>query len=144
MPAKPIIDILIAVPRVREAAVSFVPRLEALGYAYWSGNPNHDRLFFVKGLPPTARRRTHHVHVAEPASEMWERLLFRDYLRAMPREAERYADLKRRLADRFASDREASTRGKHEFVRQMMDAARSWSEQALRSQEQGGCRPASS
>ncbi len=85
--AKPIIDILVAVRSVAEARVVAVSPLETLGYAFWSDNPKRDRLFFVKGLPPAAPQRTHHVHMAEPGSEMWERLKFRDYLRAYPDEA---------------------------------------------------------
>ena len=45
-------------------------------------------MFFVKGMPPFGSRRTHHVHVTEPHGEMWQRLAFRDHLRAHPKEAE--------------------------------------------------------
>ncbi|MEI6162193.1 MAG: GrpB family protein, partial [Roseococcus sp.] len=62
MPAKPIIDILIAVPSVEAARARAVLPLQALGYAFWAENPKRDRLFFVKGLPPSAPRRPHPVH----------------------------------------------------------------------------------
>ncbi|MBD1865322.1 MULTISPECIES: GrpB family protein [Trichocoleus] len=77
-----------------------------LGYAYWLDNPDPEWMFFVKGLPPNGPR-THHLHMVEPDSVLWERLLFRDYLRKHADEAARYAQLKYHLAQRFFSDREA-------------------------------------
>ncbi|HEV8390166.1 MAG TPA: GrpB family protein [Dongiaceae bacterium] len=125
MAAKPIIDILIAVRSLAEARAIFVEPLEELGYAFWSDNPKTDRLFFVKGMPPYGERRTHHVHVVEPTAEPWLRLGFRDYLRAHPDEARRYADLKRSLAAAHRTDREAYTDAKAAFVAEIMAKANS-------------------
>ncbi len=125
LPAKPIIDILIAVPSVATARTGFVPALETLDYVFWADNPKTDRLFFVKGMPPYGERRTHHVHVCERPSEQWERLLFRDYLRAHSEAAEEYAALKYTLAEKHRSDREAYTDAKDEFVCRIMALARS-------------------
>jgi GrpB-like predicted nucleotidyltransferase (UPF0157 family) len=73
--AKPIIDILIAVPSLAEARRTFIEPLRRLDYVFWAENPKTDRLFFVKGMPPYGDRRTHHVHVTEPRGVMWtERL----------------------------------------------------------------------
>lgn len=80
-------------------------------------------MFFVKGLPPQPQR-THHIHMVEPNSILWERLLFRNYLREHADEALRYAQLKHRLAQRFASDREAYTSGKANYVKAIMQKAR--------------------
>jgi len=78
--AKPIIDILIGVPRLRDA-VDCIPRLTALGYHYVPGievNMPYRR-FLQKGNP---RRRTHHVHILEPHHIAWrQHVRFRDYLR---------------------------------------------------------------
>jgi GrpB-like predicted nucleotidyltransferase (UPF0157 family) len=93
-----------------------------LGYAYWLDNPDSQRMFFVKGLPPNSPR-THHIHMVESDSILQERLLFRDYLRAHPNEAVRYAELKRHLAQQFSNDREAYTNGKTEYVRSIMQKA---------------------
>ena len=125
--AKPIIDILIGVNSLAEAKQIAVTPLESLGYAYWIDNPNPERMFFVKGLPPNSPR-THHIHIVEPNSILWERLLFRDYLRQHPDEAKRYAQLKRRLAQRFLHDREAYTQGKTEYIQSVTDKARSQSD----------------
>lgn len=80
-------------------------------------------MFLVKGLPP-APRRTHHLHVTELAGELWQQLLFRDYLRAHPHEAAEYAMLKRDLARRFPHDREAYTDAKEPYIQAVMAKAR--------------------
>jgi len=51
-------------------------------------------------------------------------LVVRDYLRKHPDEAQRYAYLKRDLAQRFATDQEAYTSGKAEYVQSVMQRAR--------------------
>jgi GrpB-like predicted nucleotidyltransferase (UPF0157 family) len=112
--AKPIIDILVIHP---EPALwpALVEPITSAGYAYWSGNPRKDRMFFVKGKPPSGARRSHHVHVRLPEDAGAE-LAFRDLLRADPGLARRYEMLKVDLAARFPDDREAYTEGKTEFV----------------------------
>jgi GrpB-like predicted nucleotidyltransferase (UPF0157 family) len=120
--AKPIIDLLVSVHSLAEAKQVAISPLEKLGYAYWLDNPDSQRMFFVKGLPPNSPR-THHIHMVESDSILQERLLFRDYLRAHPDEACRYAQLKRHLAQQFSNDREAYTNGKTEYVRLIMQKA---------------------
>lgn len=121
--AKPIVDILIGVRSLAEAKQVAVSPLEQLGYAYWLENPDPQRMFFVKGLLPNSPR-THHIHMVEPDSVLWERLIFRDYLCKHPDEAARYAQLKYDLAQRFSSDREAYTAGKAEYINSVMQKAR--------------------
>jgi GrpB-like predicted nucleotidyltransferase (UPF0157 family) len=123
LPAKPIIDIFIIL-----GEVSLWPRLRAplssLGYVFWAENPRADRMFFVKGMPPFGRRRSHHVHVRAPADTT--ELVFRDWLREHPADAARYANFKRELAGRFKSDREAYTAAKGEFIERMLTQAKSY------------------
>jgi GrpB-like predicted nucleotidyltransferase (UPF0157 family) len=121
--AKPIIDILIAVRSLEDAQASFVDALRNLDYVYWADNPKQDRMFFVKGMPPFGSGRSHHVHVTETQGEMWQRLAFRDYLRAHPEEAAIYAQLKRRLATEHQTDREAYTAAKSAYVESVMRKA---------------------
>ena len=120
--AKPIIDMLISVHSLPKARLA-IPILALIGYAFWYENPDTDRLFFVKGLPPNGPR-SHHLHIVEGDSPLWERLLFRDYLRANPDEAQRYALLKRDLAARFANDREGYTEAKTGYIQQVIEKAR--------------------
>ena len=77
-----------------------VDPVNSLGYVYWAENPRKDRMFFVKGMPPYGRQRTHHLHVRVPADAEAE-LSFRDKLREDPQLAKRYAALKEELAARF-------------------------------------------
>ena len=120
--AKPIIDLLIGARSLDEARRA-VPALAELGYAFWHDNPDTDRLFFVKGLPPNGPR-THHLHIVEPDNTLWERLLFRDYLRTHPEEAQRYSALKCELAARFPTDREGYTQAKTDYIQQVMQKAK--------------------
>lgn len=120
--AKPVIDIMLGVACISDAESTVQP-LEDLGYIYWRDNPNPERMFFVKGMPPYGKKRTHHVHVVEINGEFWQRRLFRDYLRMYGEEAQRYEILKRDLALRYRHDREAYTQGKSDFVRQVMEKA---------------------
>lgn len=118
--AKPIIDILIAVRSLAVAQATIVEVLRNLDYVYWADNPKKDRMFFVKGMPPFGSKRSHHVHVTEPHGEMWQRLAFRDYLRAHPKEAEAYERLKIQLAAEHRTDREAYTEAKSAYVESVM------------------------
>jgi GrpB-like predicted nucleotidyltransferase (UPF0157 family) len=121
--AKPIIDILVAVRSLAASKTSFVEALRKLDYVFWPDNPKKDRMFFVKGMPPFGSKRSHHVHVTELHGEMWQRLAFRDYLRAHPEEAETYDRLKRRLAAEHQTDREAYTDAKSAYVESVMRKA---------------------
>jgi GrpB-like predicted nucleotidyltransferase (UPF0157 family) len=114
--AKPVIDIAATIVCLDAVRKRGVPALEALGHLFWADNPDPDELFFVKGLPPRAGRRTHHLHITLPGARFDERLRFRDRLRADQDLAQRYAILKQDLAARFISDREAYTRAKTDFI----------------------------
>lgn len=124
LPAKPIIDILLGAERRHWPEI--VQALKRLAYVHWEDNPDTDREFLVKGMPPFGTRRTHHAHLCEMGSPLWERLLFRDYLQSHAEDRRAYADLKYRLAVAYPEDREAYTRGKETLVAAIMDRARSW------------------
>jgi len=121
--AKPIIDLLIGVRSLAAAKQTVISPLEQLGYAYWRDNPDPQRMFFVKGLPPNSPR-THHLHIVESDSILWERLIFRDYLCQHPDEAENYARLKYDLARLYQSDREVYTAGKTDYIESVMQKAK--------------------
>ncbi len=121
--AKPVIDIMVGL-RDLSYGKSTIKPLQDLGYVYWADNPNPEKMFFVKGMPPYGEKRTHHVHVVEIDGKFWQRRLFRDYLKIHPEEARRYEKLKRDLAAQFHDDREAYTQGKSNYVREVMEKAR--------------------
>ena len=124
LPSKPIIDILIGASFQDWPAI--VEALKRMDYVHWEDNPEPDREFLVKGMPPFGIRRTHHVHIGEVGGRLWERLLFRDYLRHHAEDRIAYANLKRRLAAEYPHDREAYTNGKGELVANIMNRARVW------------------
>jgi len=118
--AKPILDIMVGVSR-NEDWPKLIKPIEMRGYLYWTANPKPDELFFVKGMPPSGERRTHHIHVYELYGERWKReLAFRDYLITHPQEAKNYEALKMNLAMRFQYDREAYTNGKTPYIESVL------------------------
>lgn len=123
LPAKPIIDIQGTVTDIEAARARLVALLEAAGYAFWAENPDTDRLFFVKGLPPSAPRRTHHLHIMEAGPGALRHIVFRDYLRDHPDETRRYAALKQDLARHHRTDREAYTAAKSDYIEDVVDRA---------------------
>ena len=122
--AKPIIDIQVAVaslPVIKQVAID---ALKALDYQYWAENPDPERLFFVKGMPPFGERRTHHVHICETSCKHWlGKIRFRDYLIAHPEVAHEYEELKKKLAQQYTWDREKYTEGKADFVNRILGSA---------------------
>jgi len=124
VPAKPIIDIMIGADRRHWSTI--IRALKHIAYVHWEDNPDADREFLVKGMPPFGTRRTHHVHLCEVGGSLWERLLFRDYLQYHAEDRRAYARLKQRLSTAYPEDREAYTRGKDTLLAEIMDRARGW------------------
>lgn len=115
--AKPIIDLLVGVPRL-EDALNHIAAMEALGYDYaaHAGVPDHH--IFGKGVA-----RTHLAHFVEHESPSWfECLRFRDALRADVELALAYERLKVELAVRHPRDRATYTAGKTTFVTSVLAA----------------------
>ena len=122
--AKPVIDVMPGLGSMSDADLCVEP-LIGLGYSYWEeGAEPHHRLF-AKFVDDGWTARTHNLHLVEAGGWYWkERLLFRDYLRADPATARKYAQLKRGLAQRYEDDREAYTAAKKEFVATVVEQAK--------------------
>ncbi len=124
--AKPIIDIIVAVRRLAHVGQCIQP-LQGIGYEYLGELEIPGRHFFRK--PPGEDRgaRTHHLHMVEYGSDFWEKhLLFRDYLRAHPKVAREYYELKKELVAKYGSDRETYTGAKTSFIEVVVTKARVW------------------
>jgi GrpB-like predicted nucleotidyltransferase (UPF0157 family)/ADP-ribose pyrophosphatase YjhB (NUDIX family) len=120
MPAKPIIDIAIAIEDFDQATVCIKP-LVGLGYEYAGENGIPRRHYFVKRDP----RTTHHVHMVELESWDWQAmLLFRDRLLHEPVLAREYAALKAGLAQQFENERESYQDGKAPFIERVVGSRR--------------------
>ena len=121
--AKPIIDILVEAASLDETQKQIAPLLESEGYDYfWRTDTEPPYAWFIKR--DSEGKRTHHIHMVEADSKLWERLYFRDYLREFPAEAKRYEELKRSLSKEYSNDRVAYTKGKTEFIVSITERAK--------------------
>jgi GrpB-like predicted nucleotidyltransferase (UPF0157 family) len=93
---KGIIDIALAVNK--SDMDSTVKQLQDLGYIFKPTNSTSARYFFIIDLPDSEEQlRRYHLHLTYLESVDWkEFILFRDYLRNHPEEAEQYAEIKRK------------------------------------------------
>lgn len=95
LPAKPIIDMVLAVPDSADEA-RYVPALEAAGYRLVIREPDWFEHRVFKGPDTNVN-----LHVfTTGATEIDRMLRFRDWLRATERDRDLYADTKRDLARR--------------------------------------------
>jgi GrpB-like predicted nucleotidyltransferase (UPF0157 family) len=114
--ARPIIDIMPLVESF-EAAEALVAPFEMLGYHYFGEYGIPRRHYF--------HRPGYHVHLLEPDNtRATGHVAFRDYLRAHPDAARRYAQLRRELAERYRDDPNGYTGAKAEFVQAIIATAR--------------------
>lgn len=115
--AKPIIDMLVEVTSYEDVKKEIVPELISLGYEYF-WRPIFDKppmyAWFIKRNKKG--ERTHHIHMVEKNSELWDRIYFRDYLKSHPKIAKQYGDLKVELANKYPSDRVTYTNKKTDFI----------------------------
>lgn len=120
MPAKPILDIMAAVPSL-DCALTHQSALEEAGYERRINGDLEDRRFFAKG-PRTCR--THHLSLTLLGSSYWvNQIAFRDELVANPELAKKYAELKQYLSRRHLKDRKAYTEAKAALVREVLAVA---------------------
>ncbi len=119
--AKPIIDMLIEVNSLDETKKHIVSILKSKDYDYFWRPPFNDDAppekwyaWFIKR--DSKGRRTHHLHMVEADSKLWDRLYFRDYLREFPDATKLYQELKLSLAEKYPNDRIAYSEGKTEFI----------------------------
>ncbi len=124
IPAKPIIDIAVAI-REPEVVDRWRPAMEERGFQYLRKVTDDDWMFFIGH--PGQNDRTHHIHFVTAGSERWDRYIyFRDYLNAAPADAERYGSLKRTLAVEMPSERRAYNAGKEGLILELEEKARRW------------------
>lgn len=118
LPAKPTIDILVEIPKGEDVENRIKSIMTSCGYNYM--HEQNDHMMFVKGYTPDGfEGQCYHIHMGAGDHEgLWNRLHFRNYLKANPSIAAEYAVLKRELAARFKYDREAYTEAKTGFIEQ--------------------------
>ena len=78
------------------------------------------RRFFMKG---TDELRICHLHIFQLSNpRITEHLYFRNYLIANPKEAQKYSDVKRRLAQMYPHDIDKYMDGKDSFIKNVIQA----------------------
>lgn len=120
IPAKPIIDITILVKSLDEVDKN-TDKIETLGYQKKQEN-RPERRFFTKG---PEENRIVYLHIGdESTSYIKDMIIFRDYLIQNPTEAQKYSDLKKELAEKYADNREPYTAAKEKFVQEVVRRAK--------------------
>lgn len=125
--SKDTIDIAVGVPDVHGSLVPDVlGPLESAGFALipesFASDPDHSFLHRIVN-----DHRADHVHLMRIGSDRFnDRLLFRDYLRAVPAAARHYESAKLELAARFSDRRSSYVDQKSFVVEKLMHEARSW------------------
>jgi len=122
--AKPIIDILLAVPDSADEQ-AYVPALEAAGYVLRIREPDWFEHRLFKG--PDTSINLHVFTVG--AAEIGRMLLFRDWLRADNADREAYLQVKRDLAQRTWRHVQHYADSKTAIVQQIMARARAADQQ---------------
>ena len=122
--AKPVLDLLVEVRDIAEVD-GRSPAMESLGYEVLGEFGIPGRRYFRKD--DREGIRTHQVHAFGAGSAQVERhLAFRDYMIAHPAEAQRYSELKRRLAEEHPQSFEGYMDGKDAFIKEMDRRAARW------------------
>ena len=119
--SKPIIDILIVIDSLNR-----ISEIEEILSKYDYHNRGQqgvpDRYFFAKG-PEEAR--THYIHFVEPKSNTYyNQVYFKKYLIEHPEYIKKYCDLKQQLALKYTDDRPKYTKGKNEFIADIIKKAK--------------------
>lgn len=83
------------------------------------------RRFFRKDNPEGIR--THHIHLFTVGLDQVKRhLAFRDYMIAHPEDAQKYSELKRRLAKAHPTNIDSYMDGKNAFIKEIDKNAAQW------------------
>ncbi|MCM3571752.1 GrpB family protein [Mesobacillus subterraneus] len=122
--AKPIIDIMLAADSL-ERVEKATPAIEAAGYEAKGENGIPGRRYFQKHDENGIRKV--HLHSFEKGShQLYRHLVFRDYLRAHPSEASKYAEVKEAAAQKYEYDIESYIAEKSPIVKEMEHRAMQW------------------
>jgi GrpB-like predicted nucleotidyltransferase (UPF0157 family) len=121
--AKPVIDIQISVADFEPFNLIREP-LETLGYVWRENNPDKTKRYFREA----DGGQSLHIHVRKLGS--WSEqysLLFRDFLRANPKDRDKYGNLKLELAKKFRDDRAGYIKAKDPLIWKITKRAHFWS-----------------
>lgn len=116
LPAKPIIDMDVIVSRCKIKTT--IQMLKSLGYEHRGDLGIKGREAFYS---PQKIYIDHHLYLCvEGGTAVRNHLFLRDYLRSNPKQKYRYGDLKRKLAQKFATDIDSYIEGKTSFITEIL------------------------
>jgi len=124
--AKPIIDIMAGVHQFADAE-ECLPLLQPLGYDDVTNTQlENPEWYYCLGKGKGSQgEHTYHLHLVKFMSEHWEKhLLSRDFLRTHLEVAQQYYELKKKLAAKHGTNREAYTEAKTSFIESVINQAR--------------------
>ena len=122
--AKPVVDLLVEVRDIIEVE-GRSSAMESLGYEVMGEFGIPGRRYFRKDNREGIR--THQIHAFETGSAEVERhLAFRDYMISHPGDAQRYSELKRKLAEEHPQSIDGYMDGKDGFIKEMDRRAAQW------------------
>lgn len=124
MKAKPMIDVLMIVPSLKDLAAE-KSQMEARGYIWQEDYIGPNTLVFVK--QDDEGRKTENIHACEIDSPKVDQfLVIRDYLRTHPDQVKEYEALKESLYTEFPDDYPSYRQGKNDFLEQLKTKAYQW------------------
>jgi GrpB-like predicted nucleotidyltransferase (UPF0157 family) len=120
--AKPMVDMIAGVSDMAEADECVELLREKLGYIDISPAPDGKEWFFCIGNKTRPEEKnTIHLHLVKHESVRWNNhILFRDFLRVHPDVAKEYYELKKRLSEKYGSDRQGYTDAKASFIESVL------------------------
>ena len=122
--AKPVVDLLVEVRDITKVD-GRSSAMESLGYEVMGEYGIPGRRYFRKDNREGIR--THQIHAFEAGSAEIERhLAFRDYMIAHPVDAQRYSELKRKLAEEHSQSMDEYMDGKDGFIKEIDRRAARW------------------
>lgn len=122
--AKPVIDMLIEVRDITEVEARS-SAMKLLGFEVMGEFGIPGRRYFRKDNQ--AGIRTHQVHTFESGSaQVTRHLAFRDFLNTHPEEAQKYSELKRKLAAEHPKNMDGYIDGKDDFIKEIDRRAARW------------------
>jgi len=118
--AKPIVDILLEIPKAADMAVM---RDLLLQNGYLLMSESKGRMSFNKGYTPSGfAERVFHLHLRYEGDH--DELYFRDYLQEHPAVAKNYEKLKLSLWKQYEHNRDAYTEAKTDFIKKYTKEAK--------------------
>jgi len=121
--AKPIIDIMPVVKDI-EKVDGYNEEMKKIGYEPKGEYGIIGRRFFMKG----GDDRSHHVHIFQYDNEkaIERHIAVRDYLKTHKKEAEEYAEIKSKAAEKYPQDINGYCEYKDKFVKELEKKSLYW------------------